>query len=127
MRRNDREITDSREILSIVNECKVIRLAMLDEQGLPYIIPLNFGYRFADGVFTFYCHSAREGHKLELLRRDPRVSFEMDCRGGCSPPTTPAATATTMPPSSAAARQKLIEGCGKARCALRAHAPHGRP
>ena len=51
MRRNDREITDSREILSIVNECKVIRLAMLDEQGLPYIIPLNFGYRFADGVF----------------------------------------------------------------------------
>ena len=82
MRRNDREITDSREILSIVNECKVIRLAMLDEQGLPYIIPLNFGYRFADGVFTFYCHSAREGHKLELLRRDPRVSFEMDCRYG---------------------------------------------
>ena len=61
MRRNDREITDSREILSIVNECKVIRLAMLDEQGLPYIIPLNFGYRFADGVFTFYC--------------------QMDCRG----------------------------------------------
>ena len=42
MRRHDREITDSREILSIVNECKVIRLAMLDEQGLPYIIPLNF-------------------------------------------------------------------------------------
>ena len=37
MRRHDREITDSREILSIVNECKVIRLAMLDEQGLPYI------------------------------------------------------------------------------------------
>lgn len=81
MRRHDREITDSREILSIVNECKVIRLAMLDEQGLTYIIPLNFGYRFTDGVFTFYCHSAREGHKLELLRRDPRVSFEMDCRG----------------------------------------------
>ena len=81
MRRHDREITDSREILSIVNECKVICLAMLDEQGLPYIIPLNFGYRFADGVFTFYCHSAREGRKLELLRRDPRVSFEMDCRG----------------------------------------------
>ena len=65
MRRHDREITDSREILSIVNECKVIRLAMLDEQGLPYIIPLNFGYRFADGVFTFYCHSAREGRKLD--------------------------------------------------------------
>ena len=42
MRRHDREITDSREILSIVNECKVIRLAMLDEQGLPYIIPVSY-------------------------------------------------------------------------------------
>lgn len=75
MRRNDREITDSREILSIVNECKVIRLAMLDEQGLPYIIPLNFGYRFADGVFTFYCHSAREGHKLELQSADHACGY----------------------------------------------------
>ena len=52
MRRHDREITDSREILSIVNECKVIRLAMLDEQCLTYSMPLNFGYRFAEGVFT---------------------------------------------------------------------------
>ena len=75
MRRHDREITDSREILSIVNECKVIRLAMLDEQGLPYIIPLNFGYRFADGVFTFYCHSAREGHKLELQSADHACGY----------------------------------------------------
>lgn len=110
MRRNDREITDSREILSIVNECKVIRLAMLDEQGLPYIIPLNFGYRFADGVFTFYCHSAREGRKLELLRRDPRVSLKWTAAASCSPPTTPVATATTMPPSSAAARQSSLRG-----------------
>lgn len=81
MRRNDREITELQEILSIVNDCKVIRLAMQDEDGLPYIIPLNFGYRLENGVFTFYCHSAREGRKLDLLRRDPRVAFEMDCRG----------------------------------------------
>ena len=82
MRRTDREITDFSEILSIINDCKVIRLAMLDEDGLPYLIPLNFGYRCGDdGALTFYCHSALQGRKLELLRRDPRVSFEMDCRG----------------------------------------------
>ena len=52
MRRHDREITDSREILSIVNECKVIRLAMLDDQGLPFILALNFGYRLAVGENT---------------------------------------------------------------------------
>ena len=81
MRRSDREITDSSEILSIINDCKVIRLAMLDEQGLPYIVPLNFGCRFEGGAFTFYCHSAKEGRKIDLLRRDPRVAFELDCRG----------------------------------------------
>ena len=81
MRRSDREITDSSEILSIINDCKVIRLAMLDEQGLPYIVPLNFGYRFERDAFTFYCHSAKEGRKIDLLRHDPRVAFELDCRG----------------------------------------------
>lgn len=81
MRRSDREITERSEILSVINDCKVIRLAMLDEQGLPYIVPLNFGFRWEGDSLTFYCHCAREGHKLELLRRDPRVAFEMDCRG----------------------------------------------
>lgn len=81
MRRRDREVTDPSEILSIINDCNVIRLAILDEDGLPYLIPLNFGYRHENGALTFYCHSAREGRKLDLLRRDPRVAFEMDCRG----------------------------------------------
>ncbi len=81
MRRKDREITELQEILSIINSCKVIRLAMLDESGLPYIVPLNFGYCLENGAFTFYCHSAPQGRKLDLLRRDGRVAFEMDCRG----------------------------------------------
>lgn len=81
MRRKDREITELQEILSIINSCKVIRLAMLDESGLPYIVPLNFGYCLENGTFTFYCHSAPQGRKLDLLRRDGRVAFEMDCRG----------------------------------------------
>lgn len=80
MRRKDREITDIHEIKSIINDCKVIRLAIQSED-VPYIVPLNFGFSEDDGRFTFYCHSAREGRKLDLLRRDPRVGFEMDCRG----------------------------------------------
>ena len=42
MRRSDREITDLGEILSIINDCKVIHLAMVDD-GEPYLLPLNFG------------------------------------------------------------------------------------
>ena len=80
MRRNDREITDLNEILSTINDCKVIRLAMIDA-GEPYLLPLNFGYTCENGLFSFFCHSAREGRKLDILRKNPTVAFEMDCRG----------------------------------------------
>lgn len=80
MRRSDREITDLSDILSIINDCKVIHLAMMDD-GEPYLLPLNFGYACKDGVFSFFCHSAREGRKLDVLRKSPTVAFEMDCRG----------------------------------------------
>ena len=80
MRRSDREITDLNEIISIINDCKVIHLAMLDD-GEPYLLPLNFGYTYEDGAFSFFCHSAREGRKLDILRKHPTVAFEMDCRG----------------------------------------------
>ena len=80
MRRKDREITDLSEIISIINDCKVIHLAMVDH-GEPYLLPLNFGYTCDDGTFSFFCHSAREGRKLDILRKNPAVAFEMDCRG----------------------------------------------
>ena len=47
---------------------------------VPYAVPLNFGYEWKDGVLTMFFHCAAEGRKLELLRRDPRVFFQMD---GC--------------------------------------------
>ena len=80
MRRSDREITDLDEILSIINDCKVIHLAMVDD-GEPYLLPLNFGYACEGGAFSFFCHSAREGRKLDILHKNPTVAFEMDCRG----------------------------------------------
>lgn len=76
MRRSDREITDLGEILSIINDCKVIHLAMVDD-GVPYLLPLNFGYVCESGAFSFFCHSAREGRKLDTLRKNPTVAFEM--------------------------------------------------
>ena len=47
-------------------------LALNDpEQGVPYQVPVNYGYR--DGRLTF--HGATVGHKVELLKADPRASF----------------------------------------------------
>ena len=42
MRRKDREVTDLSEIIEILKNCDVCRLALNDD-GFPYILPLNFG------------------------------------------------------------------------------------
>lgn len=78
MRRKDREITDMNEILSIIGKCEVCRLALFDEE-YPYILPLNFGYSYENNQLKLYFHGAKEGKKLDLIARNPRAAFEMDC------------------------------------------------
>jgi nitroimidazol reductase NimA-like FMN-containing flavoprotein (pyridoxamine 5'-phosphate oxidase superfamily) len=77
MRRSDREITDIEDKLGIIRRCKVVRLA-LAEQNQPYIVPLNFGFDYTDGILTLYMHGAREGKKVDILNRNKQVCFEMD-------------------------------------------------
>lgn len=78
MRRNDREVTERRELLSIINQCKVCRIAMMDTEGL-YIVPMNFGYTYEEDKLTLYFHCAKEGRKLEAIMQNPSVCVEMDC------------------------------------------------
>ena len=78
MRRSDREITDRQEIIEVMRRCDVCRLALNDE-GYPYILPLNFGLEVTEERIVLYFHGAMEGRKYELIERDNRVSFEMDC------------------------------------------------
>ena len=79
MRRSDREVTEFNDIVSIIKKCDVCRLALIDE-NYPYIIPLNFGMNITeDNVLELYFHGATEGKKLDLISKDNRASFEMDC------------------------------------------------
>lgn len=78
MRRSDREIKDQEAILQVIKKCDVCRLALNDD-GYPYILPLNFGMQIEDGKVVFYFHGALEGRKYELIAKDNRASFEMDC------------------------------------------------
>ena len=73
MRRKDKEIFDRQEIETILQRAAVCRLALADENG-PYVVPLCFGYR--DN--RLYFHSAREGRKLDMLKKNNRVCFEID-------------------------------------------------
>ena len=73
MRRTDKEITDRVEIESIIHRSLVCRLGMVDEDR-PYVVPLCFGYQ--DN--TLYFHSAIQGRKIDILRRNNKVCFEFD-------------------------------------------------
>lgn len=78
MRRKDREITEFDEMLNIIRKCDVCRLALWDQE-FPYIVPMNFGEKVEDGQLYLYFHCANQGKKLDLMRQNPKVSFEMDC------------------------------------------------
>jgi len=73
MRKAEREIRDQARILAIMKEALVCRLGLADE-GRPYVVPMNFGL----GEGCLYLHCAREGRKLDILRKNNRVCFEMD-------------------------------------------------
>lgn len=78
MRRSDREITEFRDIIAVMEKCDVCRIA-LNNNGYPYILPLNFGMSVTDDGIELYFHGAMEGTKYELIEKDNRASFEMDC------------------------------------------------
>ena len=73
MRRKEKEITAKDEIESIIRKSTVCRLALADD-GRPYIVPLCFGY----SNNALYFHSAREGKKIEILKKNNHVCFEFD-------------------------------------------------
>lgn len=77
MRRKDREIIDIAYINQIIESCDCCRLGLLDGDR-PYIVPLNFGCIYENGNLVFYFHSAKEGHKIELIHRNKYAGFELD-------------------------------------------------
>lgn len=78
MRKREREITDSAEIRSILDSCKILHLGLSDD-GQPYVVPLNYGYLMEEEKLTFYLHGATEGYKYEVLQKNPKISFAMEC------------------------------------------------
>ena len=73
MRRKEREITDSAEIEKIIKRASICRIGLLDGDE-PYIVPVCFGYERN----ALYFHGALAGRKVELIRENNRVCFEME-------------------------------------------------
>ena len=77
MRRKDREITDRAEIDAIIRSAKVMRIALADGD-MPFVVPVFYAY---DGT-ALYFHSAHAGTKIEIMKRNKNVCFEISIDHG---------------------------------------------
>jgi nitroimidazol reductase NimA-like FMN-containing flavoprotein (pyridoxamine 5'-phosphate oxidase superfamily) len=73
MRRKDKEIRDRNIIEQLLSGSDICRIAMIDGNR-PYLVPLNYGY----AGNTLYFHSASSGKKIDILKQNNRVCFEIE-------------------------------------------------
>ena len=73
MRKHDKEIKGKGIIREILEQSAICRIGLVDNSEA-YIVPVNFAYK--NGII--YIHSAPSGRKIELIKRNNRVSFEIE-------------------------------------------------
>ncbi len=73
MRKKDKEITDIDEIERIIKKAINCRIGLVDDDE-PYVVPVCFGYERN----ALYFHSALEGRKVKLIKKNNKICFEID-------------------------------------------------
>ena len=68
------EIKSKKKIKEFLDVEHVGRIASIDENGFPQIIPMNFVFLNV----AIYMHSHTKGEKLDNIRRNEKVGFEVD-------------------------------------------------
>lgn len=77
MRRKDREVSDIKDVLEILEKGKILHLGMFDEV-YPYVVPVNYGFEYVNDTIVFYIHGAKEGHKLDLISKNSKVFVNVE-------------------------------------------------
>ena len=67
-------ITGKEEIEQIIQQAQACYLAMVDENNLPYVVPMNFGYTHGE----FHLHSGPHGKKMRILKKNNDVCLSLD-------------------------------------------------
>ena len=68
------EIKSKEKIIEFLSSQQTGRISSIDENGYPQIIPMNFVF-INDAIYT---HSHTKGEKLENIKRNQKVGFEVD-------------------------------------------------
>lgn len=72
----EREVKERELIEAMLRQFHHVNLGLHDTDGYPYVVPLNFGFEIRDDRLYVYVHFMKKGHKLDLMKNDPRVCLE---------------------------------------------------
>lgn len=70
MRKKEQQLTEE-EAKKILQEGDMGVLGLIGDGAYPYTVPVN--YLYAEG--KIYIHTATEGHKIDALQHNPKLSF----------------------------------------------------
>ena len=76
MLRFEREVYQPHLIKAMLDEMMIVNVGINDEDGVPYVVPLSFGFEMTDENLIVYTHFMKAGKKVSLFKRDPRVCLE---------------------------------------------------
>lgn len=76
MHREKVRVSDKKMLSAILDMNNVACVALYDDP-YPYIVPMNYGYEWDDKL-VFYFHMAKDGHRINLINRNPNVSLNIN-------------------------------------------------
>lgn len=69
--RRIKQLLSGEDTEAVMKRCTSGVLACRGDDDYPYAVPVSYVYHNQ----KIYFHSAKEGHKIDALKRDPKVSF----------------------------------------------------
>lgn len=71
--RRGKQLLAKEDTVAVIDRCTNGILACLGDEGYPYAVPVSYVY-FNDKI---YFHSAKTGHKIDAINKNPKVSFSV--------------------------------------------------
>jgi len=71
--RRGKQLLSKEDTIAVMERCTNGVMACLGDEDYPYAVPLSYVY-FKDKI---YFHSARAGHKIDAITKNPKVSFSV--------------------------------------------------
>ncbi len=72
----EREVVEIELIEAMLKQFSHVHIGLHDIDGYPYVVPTNFGFEINEKELVVYIHFMKRGHKLDLMRNDPKVCLE---------------------------------------------------